>query len=78
MWDLTSIWANFAGLATFIWWHVRQSVFGSGFTGFKADGSAACFASAPWQASQPTPLCLPLFRRSPSPVCHSTQAPRPA
>ena len=68
MWVLTSIWGNFAGLATFIWWHVTQSVFGSGFAGLRDDGSAACFASAPWQDSQPIPLCLPPFRRSPSSV----------
>src|SRR5271169_3877710 len=77
-WFFGSIWGNFCGFATFARWQVKQIVFGSGLKALLAEGSAACFASAPWQASQPTPACLPPFQASRSSVWHSTQAVRPA
>ncbi len=55
-----------------------QSVFGSGFEGFISEGSAACRARAPWQASQATPACLPAPSSSFLSVWQSPQRARPA
>src|ERR1035437_3031123 len=77
-WFFGSIWGNFLGFATFARWQVKQIVFASGLTALLAEGSPACFARAPWHASQPTPACLPPLRASRSSVWHSMQVARPA